>query len=283
MFDTIKSKLNSNSVTIENALQEYFNYYDKDYNTLIEAQKYGVLNGGKRIRAFLVMETCRLFGGTERAALPFACAIEMMHASSLIHDDLPSMDNDDFRRGKPSTHKVFGESVALISGDALMIKAFETLISNEYLSDNSKMSALQVLTNGSGDNGMLAGQMMDIIAASNKLDLNTLIKLHQHKTGKLISASANLGCIAAGLSENDDRYVSAVEYAEKVGLAFQIIDDILDYNNGRRELNSFTTFMSVDEALTCAQKLTQEGINSIRPYDDGTLEELANYLILRQY
>ncbi len=283
MLDNIKSKLNRNSVTVEAALRECFDYSDKDYSELIEAQKYGVLNGGKRIRAFLVMEICRLFGGNENTALPLACAMEMLHASSLIHDDLPCMDNDDFRRGKPSTHKAFGESVALIAGDALMIKACETILLNEHLSDTAKISALKALLNGAGDNGMLAGQMMDITAAGNRLELNTLVKLHQHKTGKLISASVKLGCIAAELSENDERYASAVEYAEKVGLAFQIIDDILDYREGKRELNSFTTFMSLDDAMAYAQKLTREGIDSIRPYDDGTLEALANHLILRQY
>ncbi len=283
MYDAIITKLNNNSILLERELSRIFDYEDPDYSKIIEAQKYGLLGGGKRIRAFLVMELCRLFGGDEKHALPYACAIEMIHASSLIHDDMPCMDNDDFRRGKPSTHKAFGESLALLAGDSLMVKAFETAIRNPHLTIESNAKVIDILSASTGDSGMLGGQTMDISAASHKLDLESLMRLHSMKTGKLISASAKLGCIAAGVGENDERYCSSVKYAECVGLAFQIIDDVLDYREGKSELNSFLAHMSEDEAISMANKLTIEGIDAIKPYDDGTLEELATYLITRNY
>lgn len=283
MYDAIITKLNNNSILLERELSRIFDYEDPDYSKIIEAQKYGLLGGGKRIRAFLVMELCRLFGGDEKNALPYACAIEMIHASSLIHDDMPCMDNDDFRRGKPSTHKAFGESLALLAGDSLMVKAFETAIRNPHLTIESNAKVIDILSASTGDSGMLGGQTMDITAASHKLDLESLMRLHSMKTGKLISASAKLGCIAADIGEADERYCSSVKYAESVGLAFQIIDDVLDYREGKSELNSFLAHMSEDEAISMANKLTIEGIDAIKPYDDGTLEELATYLITRNY
>jgi len=283
MYDAIITKLSNNSILLERELSRIFDYEDPDYSKIIEAQRYGLLGGGKRIRAFLVMELCRLFGGDEKNALPYACAIEMIHASSLIHDDMPCMDNDDFRRGKPSTHKAFGESLALLAGDSLIVKAFEIAIRNQHLMIESNAKAVDILSTATGDSGMLGGQTMDISAASHKLDLESLMRLHSMKTGKLISASAKLGCIAAGVGEDDERYCSSVKYAESIGLAFQIIDDILDYREGKSELNSFLAHMSEDEAISMANKLTIEGIDAIKPYDDGTLEELATYLITRNY
>lgn len=283
MYDAIITKLSNNSILLERELSRIFDYEDPDYSKIIEAQKYGLLGGGKRIRAFLVMELCRLFGGDEKNALPYACAIEMIHSSSLIHDDMPCMDNDDFRRGKPSTHKAFGESLALLAGDSLMVKAFETAIRNPHLTIESNAKVIDILSASTGDSGMLGGQTMDISAANHKLDLESLMRLHSMKTGKLISASAKLGCIAADIGEADERYCSSVKYAESVGLAFQIIDDVLDYREGKSELNSFLAHMSEDEAISMANKLTIEGIGAIKPYDDGTLEELATYLITRNY
>lgn len=283
MFENIKEKLSQNAILIENALDGYYNYSDKDYASLIEAQRYGLLGGGKRIRAFLVLEFCRLFGGEVKYAIPYACAIEMIHASSLIHDDMPCMDNDDTRRGKPSTHKAFGETLALIAGDAMLTKAFETAINNPYFDALTNAHAVKILADSTGNQGMLAGQAIDTVVAQNKLEFETLVRLHRLKTGKLISASAKLGCIASGISNDDEHHFAAVKYAEDIGLAFQIIDDILDYQEGKREINSFLSFMSLNEAKEYADKLTRSGIESIRPYDDGTLTELAYYLTEREY
>ena len=283
MFENIKEKLSQNAILIENALDDYYNYSDNDYASLIEAQRYGLLGGGKRIRAFLVLELCRLFGGEVKGAIPYACAIEMIHASSLIHDDMPCMDNDDFRRGKPSTHKAFGETIALISGDAMLTNAFETAIKNPYLTENSNAKAVLILAESTGNHGMLAGQAIDTVAGQSKLNFETLLRLHKLKTGKLISASAKLGCLAADVSATDEKYMAAVKYAENIGLAFQIIDDILDYKEGKRELNSFLSFMSLEDAQNYANDLTESGIEAIRSYDDGSLTELALYLTKREY
>lgn len=283
MYKDIKDKLLYNVDILEKALSDIFEYNDTDCRAIIEAQKYALLNGGKRIRGFLVMQFCRAFNGDENSALPYACAIEMIHASSLVHDDLPCMDNDDWRRGKPSTHKVFGEAIALLSGDALMVKAFETVNNNNRLTAQSNARAFSVLAQSTGDLGMLGGQTMDIFAAKKELDLDSLVRLYTMKTGKLISASAKLGCIASGVLENDDRYQAAVKYAENVGLAFQIIDDILDYRDGKSELNSFLAHLSIDDAKSKAEELTRSGIEAIAPYDDGTLSSLAEYLITRNY
>ena len=279
----IKEKLRVNANIVEEALDSYYNYSDFDYNELIEAQRYGLLGGGKRIRAFLTLEVCRICSGDSMLALPYACAIEMIHASSLIHDDMPCMDDDDVRRGKPSTHKKFGESVALLAGDAMMTKAFDVIASDSVHSSQDNIKALQILAQSTGDHGMLAGQMIDVKAANQRLDFDTLVRLHRFKTGKLISASAKLGCIAAGISDDDDRYTALADYADKVGLAFQILDDILDYKEGKRELNSFLSFMSVEEATKYALELTNLGIAAISQYDDGTLTALAKYLIVREY
>ena len=283
MFENIKEKLAQNSIAIDKALAEYYDFADKDYASLIEAQRYGILGGGKRIRAFLVIEFCRLFGGEIENAIPYACAIEMIHASSLIHDDMPCMDNDDMRRGKPATHKAYGETLALISGDAMLAYAFETAIKNPYFDASINAKAVAILAESTGNQGMLAGQAIDTVADKKKLDFETLVRLHQLKTGKLISASAKFGCLASGIAEDDKKYLAAVKYAENIGLAFQIIDDILDFQEGKRELNSFLSFMSLDEAKEYANKLTQNGISSISLYDDGTLTELAHFLTAREY
>lgn len=279
----IKERLKVNAEVVENALESYYGENDSDFQKLIDAQKYGLLGGGKRIRAFLTLELSRIFSGNYDLAIPYACAIEMIHASSLIHDDMPCMDNDDTRRGKPSTHKQFGESMALLSGDAMMVKAFKVIADNSKLLAQSNIKAIGILAESTGDLGMLAGQTIDIKAATEKLDFETLVKLHKLKTGKLISASAKLGCVASGIFENDERYIASVKYAESVGLAFQIVDDILDYQEGKRELNSFLSFMSVEDATKYALELTEIGISAIVPYDDGTLTELAKYLIVREY
>ena len=283
MFENIKEKLAQNSLLLESALADYYDFTDKDYALLLDAQRYGLLGGGKRIRAFLVLEICRLYGGDIKNAIPYACAIEMIHASSLIHDDMPCMDDDDMRRGKPSTHKAYGETLALIAGDAMMTNAFEVVINNPNLDVITNAKATSILAESTGNKGMLAGQAIDTVRGKDKLDFETLVRLHKLKTGKLISASAKLGCLAAGVYENDEKYQAAVKYAEDIGLAFQIIDDILDYQDGKIEINSFVSFMPVDEAKEYASKLTQSGIESIKNYDDGSLIELAHYLTVRDY
>lgn len=283
MFDNIKNKLKSNATLVENALNSY--YSDNEIYSLVltESQKYGLLGGGKRIRAFLTIELCRILGADISSAIPYACAIEMVHASSLIHDDMPCMDNDDFRRGKPAVHKQFGETAALLAGDALMMKAFEVISENNSVSPELNIKAISLLARGSGDRGMLAGQGIDMLSANKTTTLDELVLLHNLKTGKLITASALLGCLAAKIDEQDDRYIAATKFAECLGLAFQITDDILDYKDGKNEDNSFLAFMTLNEAMSYAKNLTDTAIKAIAPFDDGTLQELACYLTVREY
>lgn len=282
MYNNIKSKLLDNSLLLEDALSSYYKSSNDANESLIEAQRYGLLGGGKRIRAFLVMEICRIANGDTNLALTFASAIEMIHASSLIHDDLPCMDNDDFRRGKPSTHKTFGESIALLAGDAMMLKAIDIIVNSPSLNQEAKVMAIKILVEGSGEDGMLAGQAMDTDLFHKELNIHELIKLHQLKTGKLILASAKLGCLSANITPDEQRYEAIMKYAQNIGLAFQIVDDILDFKEGKSEDHSFLAFMSHDDATNYATRLTDEAISSIQPYDNGTLTELAQYLTIRE-
>lgn len=279
----ISARLAESARTVEGALDACYAYTPEADEYLVRVQRYGILGGGKRIRAFLVMESARLLGARAETALPYACAIEMMHASSLIHDDMECMDNDAVRRGRPAVHTEFGEAMALISGDAMCVKAFATAVNNPHASPVSNARAVAILAEGAGECGMLAGQTLDTLAAEKKLSESEIVRLHKFKTGKLISASVRLGCIAAGESTESERCLALVRYAENIGLAFQIIDDILDFESGERELNSFLSFATVDEARARAQELTSEACEAVREIDDGTLADLAQYLLSRKY
>lgn len=265
-----------------------------DITLLFESMRYSVMAGGKRIRPFLTLAFCRLFGGEAQVALPLAAAVEMIHTYSLIHDDLPCMDNDDYRRGKLTNHKVYGEAQAILAGDALLTMAFETL-SRAPISCEGGVRAVRVLARAAGARGMVGGQVMDIQAETVTPDLATLQRLHEKKTGALISAAAELGCIAAGVEENDPRYRAACLYAANIGLAFQIIDDILDqYGNevllgkqtGQDEKDGKTTFLSFmnkENAEREASRLTEVAKNAIGQYPGSVLLlELAEMLLIRE-
>ena len=293
-FD-IDISLRNGAKRVEKELLSYFNEGDKALSTIVEAQKYSLLGGGKRIRPYLVLAFCRILGGDEQAALPLACAIEMIHTYSLIHDDLPCMDNDDYRRGKLTNHKVFGESTAVLAGDALLTKAFEAIASAPMLSAGAKSRAVSLVACAAGDHGMIGGQIMDM-AAQQQDTLSYLIKMHAMKTGALIRAAAKLGCIAAGYAANDEATLAADRYAEKIGLAFQVVDDILDVvgdaallgkNVGVDKVANKLTcmnFYTVEEAESYAAKLTEDAIGAITRYDgDGELRALALYLLQRTH
>lgn len=268
---------------------------DPDLKVLLDAEQYSLFAGGKRIRPTLVLEFCRMFGGSDEAALPFAAAVEMLHTSSLIHDDLPCMDNDDLRRGKPTNHKVFGEATAVLAGDALLIGAFEQTASNARVSPEIAAMATAYLAGGVGTYGMVGGQIMDMEGEHRKLSLDELLKMHSLKTGALINASCVLGALAAGISPHDDAMEKTVLYAEKIGLAFQIVDDILDVTGDEQSLgkktgadqehdkNTFLSFYSVEEAQFYADRLTAEAIDAIRSFENSeTLISLAKWLSMRK-
>ncbi len=268
---------------------------DEDIKTLLDAEQYSLFAGGKRIRPALTLEFCRMFGGTDAAALPFACAVEMIHTYSLIHDDLPCMDNDELRRGKPTNHKVFGESTALLAGDSLLTGAFEVAASNAEVGAETAAKAVAYLASCAGRYGMIGGQVMDLAGEAREMTLDELLKLHSLKTGALISAAAVLGALAAGVALTDPRMEDVVTYAENIGLAFQIVDDVLDQTgdaatlgknvgvDAKRQKNTFLSFFSVDEAQFYADKLTREAVAALRKYEDHeTLCSIAEWLATRQ-
>lgn len=220
-----REQLAHDLAAIEAFLQTAVPDGDPLYREVAEAMRYSLLAGGKRIRALFVLECCAALGGRREDALPLAAAIEMVHAYSLIHDDLPCMDDDDLRRGKPSCHKVYGEATALLAGDALLTLAFETA-AGAPLPEGLRLRAVAALARAAGYRGMIGGQVIDLAYENRPMEPEVLATLHRLKTGALLSVSAQLGAIAAGAGEDSQRALG--DFAEDVGLAFQIADDILD-------------------------------------------------------
>lgn len=294
MTQRIIEQLNLDAELTEKALAEYFVREDEDIKNLTDAEKYSLFAGGKRIRPFLTIEFCKLFGGDERAALPFACAVEMIHTYSLIHDDLPCMDDDDLRRGKPTNHKVFGYSTALLAGDALLTRAFGVAASNPYVTAKTALDAVRVLSECAGDFGMVGGQIIDLEGENERISVERLTKLHTMKTGALIRAAAIMGALAAGLAPDSPEVAATADYASKIGLAFQVIDDILDVSASEEALgkpvgsdmdNNKTTFMTyfdIDVAKGYASELTASAVSDISEYDNSDiLTDFAVYLLDR--
>ena len=197
---------------------------DRPYGQLQEAMRYSLLAGGKRVRPVLTCAFAELFGGEWEKAVPLGCALELIHTYSLIHDDLPYMDNDDLRRGKPTCHKVYGETLAVLAGDALQPEAFAILAAAEGLSAQQRIDAVAVLARAAGGDGMVAGQVLDLDGKCRSREQVEL--LHSLKTGAMIAAAAELGCVAANAAPEQRQ--AARDYAREVGLAFQIRDDMLD-------------------------------------------------------
>ena len=261
---------------------------------LDEACRYSLLAGGKRVRPALTLEFCRLFGGDPEAALPFAAAVEMIHTFSLIHDDLPCMDDDDLRRGRPTSHKVFGEAYALLAGDGLALDAFGLAASNTRVSPEARAAAVGLLSAAAGCGGMVRGQIMDMFGEQRALTYEELLALHAHKTGALIRVAAQLGVLAAGYGVDSPEMAAAVGYAEAIGLAFQVVDDVLDATataealgksvggDANHHKNTFLTFKSVGEARDFAAELTEAAVARVAPYEGcERLAGLARYLAVR--
>ena len=267
-------------------------------NRVVEAMEYALLGGGKRIRATLVMEFARACGVEDERVLPFACAVEMVHAYSLIHDDLPCMDDDDMRRGKPSCHKVYGEDIALLAGDGLLSLAFETLLSADMraIGAQNMLLAARELAWASGAEGMVGGQVIDLESEGKAIDRNTLETMHRGKTGAMIVVSALLGCYAAGVDATCRDAARA--YASRIGMAFQIIDDILDVegdaallgkpigSDAENEKTTFYTLLGPNAARAEAARLTEEAKAAVQKKfgtSADTLCELADYLLARDH
>lgn len=292
--ETLQLILSRNAKLVEQKLHEIYSE-DPDLKILLDAEQYSLFAGGKRIRPTLVLEFCKLFGGNEEAALPFACAVEMMHTCSLIQDDLPCMDDDDLRRGKPTNHKVFGEAIALLASDALLMGSFELTATNTAVTPEICMIATAYLAASSGRYGMTGGQVMDMESEHKKLTLDELLKLHSLKTGALIDACCTMGALAADVMPSNPNMEKVVLYAEKIGLAFQIVDDLLDVfgdeqtlgkptgTDQSHEKNTFLSFYSPEEANFYVDRLTAEATNAIRAFQGSeTLIALANWLAKRK-
>ncbi len=281
--------------TIDGFISSALPVVDEDYPIIFDSVRYSAENGGKRIRPYLALSVCRMLGGSDEDALVLGAAIEFIHTYSLIHDDLPCMDNDDLRRGKPTNHKAFGEAVATLAGDALLTYAFE-YISSSSLKPQIKLDAIKLLSKNAGIYGMIGGQVLDMLGEEKPLDKNEHLKMNALKTGCLIRCAAALGIVAAentvcvdeGIWENVDRYASCI------GLAFQIKDDLLDvYGDekifgkpvGSDAQNGKTTFLTVytpEEAEQKARELTQEAIAAVEGYENSApLIELAKMLLCR--
>ena len=294
-YDELKRRLEDNSRRVEQALCRCVKGTDEHYGLIFEAQEYSLLGGGKRIRPFLVNECARLLGASEDASMPLACAVEMIHTYSLIHDDLPCMDDDDMRRGRPTSHKKYGEAFALLAGDALLTGAFGVIGGACGLEPEIRAKAVAALAGAAGDRGMIGGQVIDLLGESERLDFDTLLKLHAHKTGALIRVSALLGCLAAGYDTEHPYTQRLLSYAEKIGLAFQVIDDILDVTATEEELGksvgsdadsnktTFLSFYEIDGAKAFAERLTAEAIIEISELEGSeTLTDLSCYLLDRK-
>ncbi|MBQ4117067.1 MAG: polyprenyl synthetase family protein [Clostridia bacterium] len=290
---SFKELLKSDLLLIDEALEKYLETKDEMFPKLFEAMKYTTMAGGKRIRAFLTLMFARLSGGTVEGAIPFACALEMIHAYSLIHDDLPCMDDDDMRRGKPSNHIVYGEAQALLAGDALLTYAFEITASNKFVDPVLAAKAVSYLAKYAGPCGMVGGQVLDLEGETRKLNKEELHHVHDLKTSALIRAACVLGCCTSATGE---KYIeSAKTYGHNIGLAFQVVDDILDVTSDEATLgkpigsdaeNNKTTYMdfiTLEEAKEYAKKLTDNACSVIGQGEAAeVLKELALYLLERK-
>ena len=266
---------------------------------LAESMRYSLLAGGKRLRPCMLLKACEINGGDVNQALDYACALEMIHTYSLIHDDLPGMDDDCLRRGKPTNHVVFGVGQAILAGDGLLNCAFETMLDAAAARPErarDSLLAIREIATGAGVTGMIGGQVMDLAGEHKKLPLESLKKLHAHKTGAMIEVSAVLGCLAAGLSLEDPRTKAAERYARGIGLAFQIVDDVLDVtadaallgkpigSDAENEKTTFLTYYTTDEALQQARTVTNEAKEALAemPHNEF-LMGLADYLVSRNH
>lgn len=283
----ISKQMAADQEMIEQALEDYAKVWPA-YGDMHAAMCYSLLSGGKRIRPILTLEICRLFGGDIKAALPFACGLEMVHTYSLIHDDLPCMDDDDYRRGRLTNHKVYGESTAVLAGDALLTAAFSVL-SQANLSSEQICQGVSCLARAAGPAGMVGGQFLDILGEGKHLTYDEIVQIETLKTGCMIEAAARLGAIAAASTREEEE--TAAAFARKIGLAFQIRDDILDVAGTQQELgkpigsdeaNNKATFVSLKGLDACEElvdQLTEEAVFCLESYPGSEfLCELARML-----
>lgn len=277
---------------VENYLTKHYEALeDQPQKLLFDAMEYSLLAGGKRLRPILTLEFCRICGRDWKKAVPFAAAIEMIHTYSLIHDDLPCMDNDDYRRGRLTNHKVYGEGMAVLAGDALLTDAFGIAASAELVKPEDMATAIGVLSECAGAVGMVGGQVLDIMSEERELTEQEVLDIQNRKTGGLISAACALGVIAGG--GNEEQYEAACQFAAGLGLAFQIRDDMLDVIGTQAELgkatgvdtqkNTFVKLYGLERCEELVATYTNYAIDALNAFEDASfLKALAESLTERR-
>lgn len=294
---SLEEYLLSGKSMVDEALDRYLPKEDKFSSEIFESVRYSVFAGGKRIRPILCMAAAEAAGGDIEPVLPFACAIELIHTYSLIHDDLPAMDDDDYRRGILTNHKIFGEDIAILAGDALLTEAFHLMSGRETLNSISSEKALRVIneiSEAAGFLGMIGGQVIDVKSEGKDVDMEILHHIHTLKTGALITVSIRAGAIIAGASEKDLQALS--EYGRGIGLAFQIADDILDIEGDRETLGkdtggdkarrkvTFPTIIGLEPSREKALQLIEEALSSLSSFDKKAepLRMIARFVVERK-
>lgn len=264
-------------------------------STVLDAMKYSVSNGGKRIRPILAVEFAKVCGGDEKSALDFGCAVEMIHTYSLIHDDLPCMDNDDMRRGKPSCHIAFGEDNALLAGDGLLTEAFMTLSAVKNVPTENIVRAVSYLSAFAGINGMVGGQVLDLQFEQSEPTIDEILTMYSLKTCGLIKAACVLGCLASNVYD-ENKIRAAIDYAENLGIAFQIQDDILDIegdaaslgkpigSDSKNDKSTAVKYFGLEKSKELVKEYTDKAIFALSKFENNTetLKQLAFMLINRK-
>ena len=292
MSMSFKGSMETYRLFIEEYLENFYSrFHAEPQKPLYDSIQYSLLAGGKRLRPILCMEFCRICGRDWKAAAPFAAAIEMIHTYSLIHDDLPSMDNDDFRRGRPTNHKVYGEAIAILAGDALLTDAFLSASEAKLTCPEDMSRAIALLSTCAGSAGMVGGQVLDIMSEERQISEEEILNIQSRKTGGLIRAACGLGAIAGGASP--EQVDAACRFADNLGLAFQIRDDMLDVIGTQEEMgkgvgtdetkNTFVRLYGLPKCEELVQKYTADAIQALDLFEDRTfLTELAENLTNRR-
>ena len=292
-----KQCLKEKASFVEKVLKEYMPKEEGYQKTVIDAMNYSLSAGGKRLRPILTLEACKIVGGNEDEAISFAIAIEMIHTYSLIHDDLPALDNDDLRRGRPTNHKVYGEAMGILAGDALLNYAFEVMLAGSINKENPEkyLKAINEIAKGAGIYGMIGGQVVDVESENKQIEKEKLDYIHMNKTAAMM-----VGCMRAGATiggANSEQMEEITKYAKNIGLSFQIVDDILDIVGDEAKLgkkvgsdienhkSTYPSLLGLDKSKEIAHNLIDEAKKSIEKLSDDVdfLKGLAEYIIDREY
>lgn len=295
MITDLNQHLQTQGDIIEKELDRLIPEQNGPYQQLFEASRYALLGGGKRLRPILTLTTVKMLNGDLQLALTPACTLELIHTYSMIHDDLPCMDNDDYRRGKLTVHKKYSEGHAVLTGDFLLTYAFEVLATHPHLSPEKKSRLIATLAQRSGSDGMIGGQVMDLAYEGQRISLDNLRLLHRNKTAALITASIEFGGIIANATYDQLNHLR--QFGEAIGLAFQIIDDILDVTSSEakhgktiasdiiNEKSTYVSLLGIDQAQNYAQNLYDQAVKSLTflPYDTSLLLGLADFVLKRKH